>query len=432
WVAAPRTAGACGAGLEEIAAAAEAEARQWMERADIDAYRATQSALNAQAQGWISEGIRDLTSEEVVPHQRRLFEHLKLQPHDIRGECIANSAGAQIVERCGMRLRKVLRGEIDPLELLFPSDGGMDATRLYETDLAALAANATVREALRSIVQSLPAGRKIRVLEAGAGTAGTTPHLLGVLPPERSEYCFTDVSAFFVNRAKERFRSHGSLRTQVFDIERDPLPQGFEAESFDVVVAANVVHALLDVRRAMLHLHKLLAPGGFLLLIEATRPAAWLDVTFGLTGGWWRFQDNVRRNYPLIPAHRWCALAESCGFAAATATEFEAQSLILASKPVTKKPSRTSEELWLVLADRQGVGDALARRLRDDGSRVITVKNGAASRGVGSDAFEICGTSSSEVQLFAFEHLWQQPIAGLVYLWTLDSSKPQEAPDMPD
>lgn len=432
WVSAPRTVGSCAAGLREVTAAAEAEARQWSENANVDAYRAMQATLNAHAQAWIGDAVRGLASEEVVPEQRRLFEHLKRHPNGKRRERIGNSPSAQIVERCGSHLRQLLRGEIDALELLFPGGAGIDATRLYETDLAALGANARAREALNTIVQGLPAGRKIRVLEAGAGTAGTTSHLLSVLPGERSEYCFTDVSAFFVNRAKEKFRSYEFVRTQVFDIERDPLSQGFEPESFDVVVAANVVHALRDARQAVLHLHKLLAPGGILLLIEATQPAAWLDITFGLTSGWWRFQDDVRGNYPLIAADEWCALTKSSGFAAATATEFEGQSLILASKPGAKEPSRTPGELWLVFADRHGVGAALVERLRHDGCRVITVENGTRSRRIGADAIEICGASSSEVQLFAFEHLRQREVAGLVYLWALDSANASEAPNVPD
>ena len=96
---------------------------------------------------------------------------------------------------------------MDGVSVLFPAAAGV-----YEEDRAALAVNAMAREAVARSWRDCRAGRKVRVLEAGAGTGGTTPHLLSVLPPSRSEYCFTDVWAYFTEQAKERFRSYGFLR----------------------------------------------------------------------------------------------------------------------------------------------------------------------------------------------------------------------------
>ena len=82
------------------------------------------------------------------------------------------------------------------------------------------------------------------------------------MPAERTDYLFTDVSPVFTARAAERFRDRPFLRTRPLDLERDPLDQGLEARSFDVVIAANVVHATRDVRRTLAHCLRLLAPGG--------------------------------------------------------------------------------------------------------------------------------------------------------------------------
>ena len=82
------------------------------------------------------------------------------------------------------------------------------------------------------------------------------------------------------------------------DIERDPALQGLASSGFDIIVAANVLHATADLVQVMKHVRSLLAPGGVLLMIEGVSPEPWVDLTFGLTDGWWRFDDGVRRGYP--------------------------------------------------------------------------------------------------------------------------------------
>ena len=65
------------------------------------------------------------------------------------------------------------------------------------------------------------------------------------------EYTFTDVSPLFLARAAEQFRDYPQLRTAVLDIERDPQEQGFESGAYDIVIAANVLHATADIRQTM-------------------------------------------------------------------------------------------------------------------------------------------------------------------------------------
>ena len=56
----------------------------------------------------------------------------------------------------------------------------------------------------------------------------------------------------------------------------------------------------------MANVSTLLAPGGMLFIAEAVKPAPWIDLTFGLTEGWWRFGDLTRRkDGPLIEVDGW-------------------------------------------------------------------------------------------------------------------------------
>lgn len=86
---------------------------------------------------------------------------------------------------------------------------------------------------------------QIRVLEIGAGTGSTTAIVLDAMHSTHGErlyedYTITDVSAGFVNQTKERFAQYGNLKFAVCDITVDPLEQGFEPASYDLIIASNV------------------------------------------------------------------------------------------------------------------------------------------------------------------------------------------------
>lgn len=94
----------------------------------------------------------------------------------------------------------------------------------------------------------------LRILEIGAGTGGTTACALKDLVTKSgermySEYCFTDISAGFFVAAKERFKDFHNIQYAVLDISKDPIDQGFEAESYDLILACNVSLQLISWRR---------------------------------------------------------------------------------------------------------------------------------------------------------------------------------------
>ena len=149
----------------------------------------------------------------------------------------------------------------------------------------------------------------------GAGTGATTGAVLAALPSGRTEYEFTDVSAGFLSSAERRFGDAGAeVRYRVLDIERDPLAQGFGEHGFDVVVAANVLHATRDLEESLAHCRRLLAPSGLLLLLEGTERRGWLDLTFGLLPGWWRFDDVYRSDYALVGREDWSRALSASGY----------------------------------------------------------------------------------------------------------------------
>jgi pyochelin synthetase len=222
-----------------------------------------------------------------------------------------------VLRRCGAALAAVLTGRQNPLALLFPAEGD-GAGAFYEGSPYARTVNALLGRAAATIAAAQPLGRILRVLEVGGGTGGATGALLGAIPAERRHYVFTDVSQSFLAAAPQKFMGE-RLHTRLLDIEQPAGPQDFAPESFDVILAANVLHATADIARSLGHLRGLLAPGGILLLVESTAARRWVDIIFGLTEGWWRFTDTDRRpDHPLLTPDRWTAALSAAGFETAT------------------------------------------------------------------------------------------------------------------
>ncbi len=127
----------------------------------------------------------------------------------------------------------------------------------------------------------------------------------------------------FVSKAQETFAAYPFVNYRVLDIEKNPSQQNFSAQSFDIVIAANVLHATADLNQALENVQTLLRPEGLLLLLEATRALRFTDLIVGLTEGWWRFTDKeIRSSHALLSEEKWRELLSARGFRQRLAMEF--------------------------------------------------------------------------------------------------------------
>jgi len=373
------------------------------------------------------DGWEVVGSREPVDLAARLDDLMARYP-----EC---SAELTLLGRCGPRLAASLQGRCDPLELLFPDGSTELLERLYTASPLTAALNEIFRASVAATVQALPAGRTLRVLEVGAGTGGTTAHVLPELPPS-TEYRFTDVSPLFLARAEQRFSDHPGIRFQTLDIEQDPSAQGLGDGGFDLVLASNVLHATADLRRTLGHVRKLLAPGGMLMVLEGTAPERWIDLTFGLTEGWWKFDDTeLRPSYALLPRSDWVSLFRETGFdetallpSGDVGRALSGQMLALTRAAGSPRSTATAEprESWIVLADRAGTGETLADRIEQGRGRAIRVSTGAVFERVADDRFAIDPADPRQVERLLDEvcAAGRPACSHVVHLWSLDDPPP--------
>ena len=306
-----------------------------------------------------------------------------LTPDDV---CAAHAdlwPEAALAARCGPRLADALTGAVPYQELLFPG-GSMDTVRpVYQDSVIASFYNECVVAAVRAIVGALPAARRLRVLEIGAGTGGTAASVLPALRHACSCYTFTDVSDAFLRAARPVFAAEFPfVEYELLNVDADPRLQGFASHQcvhchpatpaptptpthahaywcplltsfavsnhrggagresgaakaspslpastipptslrrYDLIISTNCLHATPFMRTTLRHCRQLLVPSGLLLVNDAQRTGAFLQLTFGLTDGWWLFDacgDPERAGYPspLMNWTQWQVLLAASGF----------------------------------------------------------------------------------------------------------------------
>src|SRR5437773_10026235 len=86
-----------------------------------------------------------------------------------------------LLARCGENLAEVLRGDCEPLDLLFFEDDFAALEALYEESPFAQLYNKLVQAAVCAALTEFPRDRPVRILEIGAGTGGTTAAVLPAL-----------------------------------------------------------------------------------------------------------------------------------------------------------------------------------------------------------------------------------------------------------
>ena len=336
-----------------------------------------------------------------------------------------------LFRRSANALPDVLRGEADALTLLF-SSGEPTAADLYLKAPVARAANRLLADAVAALLAEMPPGRRLRVVEVGAGTGSATASVLPELPDGCYDYVYTDISAGFFSEAESRFGgAEASIDYRVLDIEKDPVEQGFDRHGYDLVIASNVLHATRYLDETLTHCLALLAPSGQLVALENLRGQGWLDLTFGQLDGWWRFADDYRPHHALATPGVWRQALGDAGFGDIAILGFDE------SDPnanpdrgviVAQGPAEVSEAagVWVLAAGRGGLAAELASELAAHNQTVVLA---GAEAGAGElSAVDGAGVVEAFVEA-ARRESWRSlldelpadpSLAGIVHLAGLD------------
>ncbi|KAH9209036.1 hypothetical protein DL95DRAFT_394758 [Leptodontidium sp. 2 PMI_412] len=256
--------------------------------------------------------------QDKILHQRagwRMVLNSQTLREKLLAEVEKTGPEGRLTNRMGGSIVPILRQEADALQLMF-GDGLLDQyyRELHGTE--------NIHQLIRSYIDlySFKYGN-LKILEIGAGTGGTTLPVLETLNPSDGnpravQYTYTDVSPGFFENAKAKFRPYLHIvEFRRLDIEKDPLTQGFNEGHYDMIIAANVLHATADISNTLTNARKLLRTGGVLLLQEAVNPALLSGpLAFGTLPGWWLGQEESRKLSPILDESQWGDALKESGF----------------------------------------------------------------------------------------------------------------------
>ena len=263
----------------------------------------------------------------------------------------AQKALIALVEACLRALPEILTGKQLATEVIFP-DGSMHLVEgVYQGNAGADYFNGVLADTAVAYVRERLArdpAAEIRILEIGAGTGGTTSAILPALVPFKDhlrEYCYTDLSQAFLMHAEQRYApGHAYLTTRIFDVSRPIDGQDIDADRYDLVIAANVLHATKNIRNSLHNAKAPLKKHGLMLLNELNGTPLVVHLTFGLLEGWWLYDDSALRlpGNPGLSPHTWQRVLEEEGlrsvwFPAETAHDLGQQIIVAESDGVVRQ-----------------------------------------------------------------------------------------------
>ncbi|KAF7180982.1 hypothetical protein CNMCM7691_000111 [Aspergillus felis] len=278
----------------------------------------------------VSELLPELRDEHAAdpatrwPEIQRIMDNTDMSP-------ILRSA-FELAERILRHINEILDDSCSPIELLMEDDG---LEKLYK-ELSAV----THWDAFLSLLGHSNPG--LRILEIGGGTGGATRLALDALTsPGKGRmyttYTFTDISAGFVSKAKEKFAEFRGVEYTTLDISQDPESQGFTPGTYDLIIAANVLHATPRISETLRNVRKLLAPTGRLLLQELCPSHGLIDYIMGILPGWWIAEDG--REVPYVNPEKWHDELVQAGFTGTDVVRFDVEAPYQLNAHMVARPS---------------------------------------------------------------------------------------------
>lgn len=272
--------------------------------------------------------FRALEQEDAIKREKDVYDlshlkaenlkeiHARIHDMNLRIRTDYERENLKFFALCMCNAKQILQGKKAVIELLFPEGDWKIAKSLYNTNPRAEFNNNIIAEMVRAFVMERQKNGMVSILEVGAGIGGTTEPVLKKLGKDSSVvYTYTDLSQFFTIQAKQKFKEYPFLKYGIYNLDKEPQCQGYNLESYDVIIAANVMHDAAYVEQSLKKMYHLLKPEGILILLEVTKELYTLMTTVELLEGFSSYEDfRVGKGSPLMSGMEWRQLMSNTGF----------------------------------------------------------------------------------------------------------------------
>ena len=238
---------------------------------------------------------------------------IKMEKDKLITQCPEIKTHINLVWECVNSYSDVLNGGREYADVMFPG-GSMELVEgIYKGNILTDYYNTLVANLIKRYIEIgmyQDKKTKVNIVEIGSGTGGTSAFVLDAIKEysENITYLYTDVSIGFTKYGTKEFGQHYSfMDSQVLDIESDPTSQGVAGNSVDIVFGTNVFHATKNINNTLQQVKKLLKKNGLIIINEITKKQNFATLTFGLTDGWWLYEDDKNRieGCPLLNEINW-------------------------------------------------------------------------------------------------------------------------------
>lgn len=294
---------------------------------------------------WIMGTIHILQEYNILSLEDTCYclkENIKFEEDEIKKEwekCKAQwnqihelKPYVEILSRIKQAIVNILGGKVKATEVLFPNASMRLVEPIYKYDTAVNYTNHILATLVEQYVKERAKEdkyAKIRILEVGAGTGGTSFQIFKKLRPYEDyvmEYCYTDISKAFLSFAEKEYGTKYSyIKFKALDISKKLTEQEIEKNAYDIVIATNVIHATKNISHSLRNIKLLLKENGLCMINESTEKSMVTHMIFGLLEGWWLFEDEeIRlRDCPLLSVQNWKSALYKEGFRQVTSSEWK-------------------------------------------------------------------------------------------------------------
>ncbi|MCB2312714.1 phosphopantetheine-binding protein [Clostridium tagluense] len=350
---------------------------------------------------WLQESIRILEQQDYIHYKEgevSIKDDIQLNIDEVWDEWDKKkkswldnpNLNAQVVllESTLKYLPEILTGKKLATQIIFPNSSMVMVENVYKNNVIADYFNQALANNVIAYIQeriNKDPSVQIRILEIGAGTGATSAIVFKKLKKFEDsieEYCYTDISKAFLNHAEQAYGMENPyLSYKIFNVENPLVGQNLNAGRFDIVIAANVLHATQNIRNTLRNTKTILKKNGVILLNEITINNLFNHLTFGLLEGWWRYEDYELRipGCPELSPDTWKKVLESEGFSSITFPCSEAielgQQIIVAESDGLVRQAQQEGEIKISLVNnitkkqsnlKQGIKNPARKVLTDE------------------------------------------------------------------
>ena len=316
----------------------------------------------------------------------------QLNPHELQQAISATAIWNTLVQeypdyfylihltgRVGRQLARLLSGELQAEALgITPTLYANLSSHILEQTAKEKLTEALIAQC-QHIMQTLPTGERLRILEISAHKPEFAPLICSQLDFNQSDYCYASFCEEALNVA-QGLRDHFPL-LKILALS-ETATSSIESQATFAIVNLAIGNAQ-EAQQLLNQLPALLMPGSYVFLI-GLQPAHWIDMVLGVTQNWWIPQDNQSLLSPQLSPDAVIEQLQTLPFKDIQAYEFMPEHysgvyVLAACREATTcaEPIPDSEtKNWLILVDDLEAELALAidRQLNDQGHRT-TLKN---------------------------------------------------------